>query len=97
VGATFNAIIADQFRRLRAGDRFWWQNEQFDDAVKDRIGRTTLADLLKRNTDTTGNFQTDVFITTTFPVPSAPKPPHHVPHPHEVNGNGHKPFMNDGE
>ena len=30
VGPTANAVITDQFLRLRDGDRFWYQNDRFD-------------------------------------------------------------------
>ena len=33
VGETFQAIIASQFRNLRTGDRFFWQNEGFSPEI----------------------------------------------------------------
>ena len=59
VGPLFQEIIADQFNRLRSGDRFWYQN-QFSGKQLKEIERTTLADILKRNTEIT-NLQKDVF------------------------------------
>ncbi len=61
VGATFRAIIASQFWRLRSGDRFYWQNEAFDDATADLISRTTLAAIMQRDTTAT-NLQANLFI-----------------------------------
>lgn len=49
VGPTFRRIIADQFERLRDGDRFWYQNT-FRGEELDKIGRLTLADVIHRNT-----------------------------------------------
>jgi Animal haem peroxidase len=43
VGPTFQAIIATQFQSLRAGDRFFWRNENFDRETTDMISDTTLA------------------------------------------------------
>jgi peroxidase len=60
VGETFGVIIADQFARLRDGDRLWWENQGFDAATEDAIRHTTLSDLILRNTDTQ-YLQDDVF------------------------------------
>jgi peroxidase len=76
VGPTFQAIIASQFQALRAGDRFFWLNEGFDQETTEMIWRTTLADIIKRNTDTISQ-QENVFLTTTpatqvkMPAPAA--------------------------
>jgi peroxidase len=66
LGPTFQAIVADQFRRLRSGDRFFWQNERFDPQTAAMISKTTLATLMLRNTDTT-RLQSDVFVEANFP------------------------------
>src|SRR5205085_7191047 len=59
LGPTFTRIIADQFQRLRDGDRLWYQNT-FSGAQLDQIQHTTLADIIERNTKLT-NLQDDVF------------------------------------
>jgi peroxidase len=69
LGQTFRAIIAHQFQTLRAGDRFFWLNQHFDQHTAEMISDTTLADILKRNTDST-NVPANVF--------QAAAPPTHV-------------------
>jgi hypothetical protein len=59
VGATFSRIIADQFARVRDGDRFWFQNV-FTGAERRSIEQTTLASVIRRNTAVT-NLQDNVF------------------------------------
>jgi peroxidase len=53
LGETFQAIIGSQFQNLRAGDRYYWQNEPFDFRTAGMIANTTLATLLRRDTDST--------------------------------------------
>lgn len=67
VGPTFQAIIAKQFYALRSGDRFFWLNEGFDPNTLNRIQNTTLADLIRRNADTT-QVQDNLFIQADYPV-----------------------------
>jgi peroxidase len=62
VGRTFQSIIAAQFEALRAGDRFFWQNQAWDQPTRTMLGSATLATLIKRNTDTT-MLQPNVFRT----------------------------------
>jgi hypothetical protein len=59
MGPTFTKIIADQFERLRDGDRFFYQN-QFHGAQLAVIQSTSLADIITRNSGTT-NLQGNVF------------------------------------
>jgi peroxidase len=59
MGQTFTKIIADQFQRLRDGDRFFYLN-QFHGAQLAAIQNTSLRDIIARNT-TTKNLQDNVF------------------------------------
>ena len=93
VGPTFQAIIADQFQALRAGDRFFWPNEGFDQQTAWMIANTTLADLLRRNT-ATPNLQANVFLQADLP----PHVRHHATAPAviDTHGSRRQPFADDG-
>jgi peroxidase len=93
VGPTFQAIIADQFQALRAGDRFFWQNQGFDSRTASMISNTTLAVIMKRNTQTP-NLQAQVFIESALPTHARP----HAAAPATIDTHGRavSPFMNDG-
>ena len=92
VGPTFQAIIADQFQALRAGDRFFWQNEGFNQATTSWIANTTLSSIMLRNTDTI-SLQANVFIES--PLPHHVKA--HVAAPAVINGQGRaNPVVNGG-
>jgi heme peroxidase len=81
VGITFMMILAKQFQALRTGDRFFWQNEDFDSQTALTIANTTLAQIILRDTDTT-LVQPRVFI-----VPSVGRQPH-VSVPNSINTHG---------
>ncbi len=95
VGETFGAVIRDQFERLRAGDRYFWQNQGFDPRTQAMIAGTTLATLMKRDTATTAGLQPDLFVQGN--LSSAPhQPPHALP-PASVDTHGRRPvFHGDG-
>jgi hypothetical protein len=59
VGQLAKTIIADQFQRLRDGDRFWYQR-QFSGRTLADLESTTLSDIIQRNT-TIRNLQSNVF------------------------------------
>ncbi len=59
LGETFTTIIADQFTRLRDGDRFYYENV-FRRKELSALKSTTLADVIRRNTDLE-NLQDNVF------------------------------------
>jgi len=62
VGPTFSCIIADQFRRLRAGDRFWYENQGvFTPLQLNAIRKASLAKVLCNNGDDVDRIQSDVF------------------------------------
>ncbi|MFQ5574969.1 MAG: peroxidase family protein [Terriglobia bacterium] len=65
VGETFHTILVDQFTRLRDGDRFWYQNDEFftsDPTLMTELENTTLADIIRRNTHVGNELQDNVFI-----------------------------------
>ena len=68
VGETFHAIIVDQFTRLRDGDRFWFENDPYflanQETLKE-LRRTTLADIIRRNTPIDDEIPDDVFTVAT--------------------------------
>jgi hypothetical protein len=59
LGELIRTIVADQFERLRDGDRFWYSNI-FSRRDAAQLERTTLADVIRRNSTIT-NVQNDVF------------------------------------
>ncbi len=59
MGQLGKTIIADQFQRLRDGDRFWYQR-QFSGKTLSDLEQTTLSGVIQRNT-TTKNLQGNVF------------------------------------
>ena len=61
LGELLTTVVSEQFDRLRAGDRFWYEHDPM--LSREEIGclqRTTLADVIRRNTTLT-NIQDDVF------------------------------------
>ncbi len=53
LGETFHAILADQFQRLRDGDRYWFENDPYflaNPELLAEVRATTLADVIRRNT-----------------------------------------------
>lgn len=63
IGPTAIAIIKDQFQRVRDGDRFWYENVFSGDDL-DEIQKTTLSDVIRRNTDIDNEIPDNVFFTT---------------------------------
>ncbi len=64
LGETFHAIVADQFRRLRDGDRFWFENDPYflvNPELLGRIRSVTLADVIRRNTPLGNQLPDNVF------------------------------------
>uniref|UniRef100_A0A0M3KBI6 Peroxidasin (inferred by orthology to a D. melanogaster protein) n=1 Tax=Anisakis simplex TaxID=6269 RepID=A0A0M3KBI6_ANISI len=62
IGPTFSCIIAEQFNRVRAGDRFWYEREGvFTDEQRKEIQKTTLARIVCDNADSIQHIQEDIF------------------------------------
>lgn len=49
VGPVVQAVLKDQFERIRDGDRFWYEN-RFEGKLLRFLYKTTLADVIERNT-----------------------------------------------
>ena len=58
LGELMHTIVADQFLRLRDGDRFWYENDLTGDSL-DFVRSTKLSEVIQRNTAVT-NIQQDV-------------------------------------
>ena len=61
VGPTFQAIMIDQFTRLRDGDNQWFENQPWAPGDLEWIRATTLSDIILRNTNTV-RMQADAFV-----------------------------------
>uniref|UniRef100_A0A8R1DTH4 Peroxidase n=1 Tax=Caenorhabditis japonica TaxID=281687 RepID=A0A8R1DTH4_CAEJA len=63
MGPTFACIIADQFKRLRDGDRFWYENEEvFSKSQLRQIKKVTLSKIICTNGDDIDRIQKDAFV-----------------------------------
>ncbi len=60
VGELIYTVVTDQFRRLRDGDRFWYQRVFSGDELAE-IETTRLSDVIRRNTPIGDEIQDDVF------------------------------------
>lgn len=60
VGELMRAIMVRQFQALRDGDRFWYEGN-LSRSDREQINRTTLADIIRRNTEIGDEIQDDVF------------------------------------
>ncbi|KAI6237509.1 Leucine-rich repeat and Immunoglobulin I-set and heme peroxidase domain containing protein [Aphelenchoides besseyi] len=62
VGPTFACIIGDQFKRLRDGDRFWYENpDVFSTLQVQQLRKSNLAKVICNNADSIEHAQNDVF------------------------------------
>jgi len=62
LGPTLSAILSDQFQRVRDGDYYYYQNDPaISNEVSDNINRTSLADIIERNTNI-NDLQNNIFI-----------------------------------
>ncbi|MEN9564699.1 MAG: hypothetical protein RIR73_2943 [Chloroflexota bacterium] len=100
MGETFTAIIVDQFVRLRDGDRFWYQSSLPDRLMRE-IEDTTLAAIIRRNTDIT-KLQENVFFFNDSTVmidssSTAQEPEQPAPSTSPDTGDGNGQAQQDGQ
>ncbi len=62
VGPTARVILAEQFRRLRDGDRFWYETYLPADLVE-QVNARSLADIIRDNTRVGAELRQEVFVT----------------------------------
>ncbi|XP_053689507.1 peroxidasin [Sabethes cyaneus] len=62
VGPLFMCILVEQFKKLRDGDRFWYENEQFKPEQLAQIRKTTLGRVLCDNGDNITRVTENVFV-----------------------------------
>lgn len=63
LGPTFSCIIAQTFRNLRRGDRFWFENPSlFTEAQLQAIRNVTLSRIMCDTSDAIKNIQPIVFL-----------------------------------
>jgi peroxidase len=60
VGQTLRTVLADQFTRLRDGDRFWYQS-YLPRNLRNLVERQSLAKVIRRNTGIGDELQDDAF------------------------------------
>ena len=77
VGPTFRAIIADQFERLRDGDRFWY-SRTFSGTQLQVLQQTRLSEVIRRNTWIT-KIQDNAFIFDPDQLPNLQPRPGYLP------------------
>jgi hypothetical protein len=60
VGELISAVLIQQFEALRDGDRFWYENT-LTPAENRLMGRSRLANIIRRNTDIGNEINNNVF------------------------------------
>ena len=74
VGETLQAVLVDQFARLRDGDRFWYQS-YLRPSLRTLVEKQTLAVIIRRNTGIGHELQDNVFLMKPEPRPrQKPRP-----------------------
>jgi len=64
VGLTLRAVLADQFTRVRDGDRFWYENDPFFKENKyllNYVKKITLSEVIRGNTEVGDELQKEAF------------------------------------